>query len=520
MSEGQVRLARAGDGSRPAATSHRIRDSVPLVVGGLLAIASSLAIVIEMPHASAADAVLVLVGLAGVLAVVALMASSRYEITMMVVALYLLLLDGPVKLGLPTGQIGHAAPDILILAVCIGAVLRLVARDEPVKLPPLSGWVLAFAATVALEAFNLKTAGILKVVGGFRQQMQFIPFFFFGYLLIRSKKRLRQLFIIVGVCALANAAVATYQTGVSPATLAAWGPGYRALFEPQSLGHSAGHARVYDSEGEARARPVGLGSDSGFSGGLGLLGLTFSLALFAAWRSKLRWVGAALALASLVGIVTGLGRLQVVAGVIGVGVFVGLASLGGSGIRRPLAAVLTVFALAIPCGVLFVSVVRSGTFSRYSSFESTSAGELATHKAGAYTRIPSLIARAPFGIGLGTVGAVGGFGGSSGEVASSETQYNFVVDETGTPGLVVWVALSLFIAVFVAVNMRQVRDADLSILLAGAFAPFIVLIITGFSGPFMTSTAHGPYFWFAVGMAAYWFGTRAPDSDLSIAAAA
>ena len=103
--------------------------------------------------------------------------------------------------------------------------MRLLARRERVKLPPLSGWVLAFVAIVVLEAFNPKTQGLLHALGGFRQELQWVPFFFFGYVLIRSKKRLRQLFIILGVIGLANGVVAAYQTSLSPAQLASWGPG-------------------------------------------------------------------------------------------------------------------------------------------------------------------------------------------------------------------------------------------------------------------------------------------------------
>ena len=38
-----------------------------------------------------------------------------------------------------------------------------------------------------VEAFNPSTHGILKILGGFRQQLEWIPFFFFGYVVMRSK---------------------------------------------------------------------------------------------------------------------------------------------------------------------------------------------------------------------------------------------------------------------------------------------------------------------------------------------
>ncbi len=41
------------------------------------------------------------------------------------------------------------------------------------------------------------------------------PFFFFGYVVMRSKKRFAGLFLILGVLALANGVVSTYQSRLS-----------------------------------------------------------------------------------------------------------------------------------------------------------------------------------------------------------------------------------------------------------------------------------------------------------------
>ena len=92
-----------------------------------------------------------------------------------------------------------------------------------------------------------------------------------------------------------------------------------------------------------------------------------------------------------------------------------------------------------------------------------------------------------------------------GHSVSSETQYNFIVNELGAPGLIVWVALSAYMLAFIALGMRRVRDGTLAIMLAATFAPFIAIFIEGFSGPTSASAAAGPYFWFVIGVAAYWF---------------
>jgi hypothetical protein len=525
MNARQPRLSGAIGAMHPAVLQRRVHDLLLIGLAGLIPAAIALGIIVKIPDASLANMALVLAAIIAVLGVAALVASSRLEVTVTLLSLYLLLVYGPVKLGLGGGELAHGADDVLILAICIGAVMRLMVRREPVRLPPLFGWVLAFVATVALEAFIPKTGGILKVLGGFRQELHWVPFFFFGYVLIRSKKRIRQAFLIAGVCALANGVVATYQTGLSPAQLATWGPGYRALFQPTSIGQKGQQGRVYAAEGGTHPRPLGLGSDQGFSGGVGLIALPFCLALLATWRSRRRWVAALFALGAIAGVATGAGRLQVVGAVLSVIAFLLLASVGGRRVKQPLGALLTVLALAMPLGVVFVSVVREGAFSRYGTFENTPVTKIALHKSPGWKKIPSFLARTPFGIGLGTTGPVGHFGGKSigqgeGGGASAETQYNFLAAELGAPGLVVWVALSVYIVVLVVRRLRAVRDGELAILLAAAFAPFVALIFMGFSGPSLTSAVLGPYFWFAIGMAAYWFAGRARDARSTIAAGA
>lgn len=496
----------------PAVLQRRLHDLLLTGLTGLIPAVIALGIIVAMPDASAKNVVLVLAAIVAGVGIAAFVASSRLEITVTLLAVYLLMLYGPVKLGLGGGTLAHGADDVLVLAISLGAVMRLMVRREPVKLPPLSGWVFAFVATVALEAFNPKTGGLLKVLGGFRQQLHWVPFFFFGYLLIRSKKRLRQAFLILGVCALANGIVAAVQTGLSPAQIASWGPGYRELFQPTSVGQKGAGARVFDVEGEAHPRPVGLGSDSGFSGGVGLVALPCCLALLATWRSRRRWVAAVLALGALAGAASGAGRLQVVGAVLSVSAFLLLASLGGRGVKRPLGALLVVLALAVPIGAVFVSVVRSGAFGRYGTFEK-GVSNIVTYKSGGWTQIPQFVASTPFGIGLGTTGPVGGFGGKSagqGAGVSAETQYNFLADELGGPGLLAWLAITAYIVVLVLRRLPAVRDPDLAILLAGAFAPFVALFFIGFAGPTLTSTALGPLFWFSMGIAAYWLTGRVP----------
>jgi hypothetical protein len=504
MSTADVRPSAWGGAAHPAVLDRRIRELLLIALTGLVPTLLALAITVELGPTSV---VLIVAAIVAILGVVALMASGRLEVTVGVVAFYLLLLDGPVKLLLGEREETSALPNVLILAVCAGALMRMVVRKQRVTMPPLSSWVLGFVAIVAVEAFNPHTEGVLKVLAGFREQLEWMPFFFFGYVLMRSKKRFRQLFLILGVAALANGVVSAYQTRLSPAQLAGWGPGYHKLIYPEK-----GTARIYTSEGEARVRPPGLGSDEGFGAGVGQVALPFVLALLATWRRRRRWLAVLLCLGALLAIITGLGRSQVIGGGISVIAFAAFATLAGRRVsRRALGAMLTVGVLAIPSVVALTVVLRHGTFSRYESIAGTKVVEAPGYKEGARSLLPNELSANPFGVGLGTSGTTSGVGGKSSYVQqqyraiSDETEYNVLANEVGIPGVVMWFALSVYVIGLAALGMRRVRDDGLALYLAGALAPFVAVFVGGFSGALNSSAVAGPYFWFAIGIVAYWF---------------
>ncbi len=518
MSAAEALLHDPAGGPRARVRARRLRDPLRSALGGLIALAIALGVSVAVPHP---NLLLTFALLLGALAVFALAAVSRLEVTVTVLAVYLGVLDGPVKL-LSASQAASSVRDILIAAVSLGALVRLLRRGERLRLPPLSGWVLAFVALVAIEAFNPRTHGLVKIAGGFRQNLEWVPFFFFGYALMRSKERLRKLFVLLGVIALLNGAVSAYQTKLTPGQLASWGPGYAQLYEDNSVSETGLTARRYLSEGVALVRPPGLGADSGFAGGVGVIALPGTLALLATGTGRRRWLAILLSLGALVGIATGLGRLQVVGAAIAVVGFLLLSLSAGERVARPLAALLAVAAFALPLGALLVSLEGAHVFSRYESIEPNSVVQTSTsYKKKSLELIPRYIASDPLGFGLATAGSASTFGGKATEAleghgVSSETQYNYVEDELGAAGLILWVALALQVIVLVLRRLPRVADVEVRIDLAAVFAVFVAFALMGLEGSFMSSAAGGPFFWFAVGIAAYWLAgpgrTRARGS--------
>ena len=120
------------------------------------------------------------------------------------------------------------------------------------------------------------------------------------------------------------------------------------------------------------------------------------------------------------------------------------------------------------------------------------------------------IANDPLGFGLGTSGAASSFGGHTtvtleGHGFSSETEYNFVMNEVGLPGLVLWVSFTGLLLWLGTTRLRLIEDVETRVDLGAICAVIVGLTITGFAGAFSAGQGAGPYFWFAAGVLAYWF---------------
>jgi len=451
------------------------------------------------------------------LALVAFAASTRYEVTLTILVLYFGLLDGVIKLE-TANQLVSSLRDLMIMALCAGVLARVVIRREKIELPPLSGWVIAFVVLVLVEAANPNTFGILKAVGGFRQHLEWIPFFFVGYYLMRSKHRFRNLFLLLGVIALANGVVSTIQTQLTPEQLASWGPGY----EERISGSGDVSGRVYtDNEGTERVRPPALGSDLGFGGFLGVLALPGLLALLGARGMRRQpWV-VLLCLGALLAIATSLQREAVLGAVIAAIALVTLSASAGRRATNVLAGLLVIATLGFVLASALAPHAGEGVFSRYESITPDKAANTSVeYRQATLAQIPAVVEKYPLGAGLAVAGAGRSFGGTNppiidGHTASAESQYNYVTLELGLPGLILWVALSVTLIALAVTGLRRIGDLELRLFLAGVFATVIAFTIMGFVGPTMSNLPFGPYFWFALGVAAYWFKTNPAQGRLA-----
>jgi hypothetical protein len=199
--------------------------------------------------------------------------------------------------------------------------------------------------------------------------------------------------------------------------------------------------------------------------------------------------------------------------------------VAGRRVSRPIGALLAVIAFAVPLGIVFVSATGSGIFSRYETLAQTNpTTNCKDCKRGVIKHIPHQISVAPFGIGLGSVAAAGAFGGQANpeevQKLSGETQYSFLTDELGAPGLILWTAFVLTLIGLSVFRLRRIEDPEMRLWLAGMSAPIAAMAVMGTSGLVSASGTFGPFLWFAAGTCAYWFagpGLSRPAPERAIA---
>jgi hypothetical protein len=435
-----------------------------------------------------------------------LLLSANYAVTLGVLLLYLGLVDGVLKLKLntPAAALGR---DVLLYSIVFGACLRLLSTPRPLRLPPLTGYVAAFTVIALVQLLNPDTQTLQHGVAALRPHLEFVPLFFLGYAAMRDKRRLRGYLLLVCLVAAANGVVGLAQLDMTPEQLSRWGPGYAERVN----GTGPVSARTFDDRGTARVRPLALGSDSGFGGVVGVLAIPALLALLGAVPR--RWailVGGPLGVGIVLAVVTSQSRSAVVAAVVALLAFFGLAAAS-----RQRATVLLGVTVAVALTVGTISVLTAGGTEsqfRYSTIAPKRVvGTTLDYRGGVFAAIPEYATSFPLGKGLGRVGPAAGFGVTfdKAHALNGESQFTFLLVELGVAGLLIFGALQLRLLVL-APRLRRIEDREARLLLAGCAAPLFALAASWIAGPISATSPSAPYLWFTAGILAFWLLSRDP----------
>jgi hypothetical protein len=482
------------------------RQRAPLRAAGALALVAvlslaSIAVAAKLPSFSTPLASLAVAVAIGSTAWMFL--SERYEWSLALLMLYLGLADGFLKLG--TGvQAATLVRDLLLYALVAGALTRLAVRGERVTLPPLGGWVIAWVLVVLVQIANPHNGSLLHSFASVRPHAEFVPLFFLGYLVVRSKARIRNFLLLLVLVAALNGVVGLVQQNLTPDQLASWGPGYSKALK----GESSVSTRTFaDENGTERNRPFGLGGDIGFGGTLGFIAVPAALALLGLrLRPLTRLVVAAGAIGVVLAVATSAARTNVIAAFVAALAFAGLTVTSRAGARAVAGVAVGVLVAYAAIGFL-TSDSESGSFSRYESI-SNPAKALSTaydYRSGVIAEVPNYATEMPFGAGLGSKGPAGSFGGGGGgQGLNSESEPTYLLIEAGVPGLLVMLGFNLTLLGLCVTRIRRVEDRETRVLLTAVAAPLFAIFATWFTGITTATSPSSPYLWFAAGVLSYW----------------
>jgi hypothetical protein len=475
-------------------------------VAGLLVAGASAAFTLYLARAVTLKDAAVVIVVAGTLW---FGATRHTRLALAMFMLYLGLLDGYLKLATGSNYV-TLVRDVLLYALVIGLLVRAVVEGRLLRLPPLSMWVIAFVILVLIQIPNPNGGTLLHSLAGVRQHLEFVPLFFLAYAYVRTVKALRVFVILLAVIAAANGIVGLVQYNESPQQFAKWGPGYaqRVLGE----GNFSGSGRSFGLTGTNGSRPFGLGSDAGDGGLFGALALAGILALAALYpRREYRLFAVLMAAGAAIAVITSQGRGVLIASVIILIAFGVLTVTARNRITSLIGLVLAAAVVALVVQAVLGSAGSAGV--RYQSLSPSSLIATTGQARGrSLAAIPHNLVTYPFGAGLGTGGpASGSTSGASALTTNgnvdTETEFSFLIVETGIPGMVAMVGFTITLLVLGVRRCRKEPDREARVLLAALLAPLAGLFVLFFTSTVTPSVPAGPFIWAVGGVFSYWFVT-------------
>jgi len=430
----------------------------------------------------------------------------RVDHTLVAMALYLGLLDGYLKLRTGSSTI-TLARDALVIAIAAGALLRSAQPGLRLSLPPLGGFVLAFAAVVFIELANPSARGLIAGLAGVRQHLEFVPLFFLGYAFVRTESQIRTALLVLVFCAAVGGVVSYIQSTLTPADLATWGAGYREAI----LGTGGISGRVAFEDANAVVRPFGLGSDVGAGASAAAVALPGLVALLMVAEGRMRWAIAPMSIGVGLAVATSGSRAAIITVIVSLLAFGLIAAASKNGLRA-------VAGVAVGVALIYFAFVQLGpennTAKRAQTITPDKVLSTFTEERGSSVKeFPRLAAEHPLGVGLGTVGPASSVNrAATSEGFNSETEWNFLVVEVGIAGVVVYLAFLLRLMWLALARIRRVPTPALRLYLAALAAPIFAMLVAGFSGPTSPAVPYAPFLWLVSGVLAYWLITAHRDS--------
>lgn len=428
---------------------------------------------------------------------------------LLVLGVYLATLDGPIRLfsGLSATSAGR---DILAYALATNVFLRRRSGQERRAHPPYLTVIVAIVALCCAQLLNPYNNSVAYSLVALRPHLEWLPMFYLGYVLLRDLTSLRAASIVLSLVSVANGVVGLVQFLLTPAQLAAWGPGYDSLVF--GGGVRAGRT-FFDSGGVEHVRPFALGPDTGFGGYIGALALPATLALLFQPKGRYdRAIGAVGLAGSLLAVGTSQSRSALIAAILAVVIYMVLAARA----RLFLPGVGALGFLTVGAAVLTLGLQGKENDPKLSRYRTVLPDRVLSttieYRAFNLADFDSYLKRFPAGAGIGSssppaASLLPGGGPALAGRLDTESELTFLLVELGIPGLLLFAGFTLALIARAVAGLPQPGDPDAVIYLSAVVASISVIAALWIASPVTARTPTAPMFWLCAGAIGWWMAT-------------
>ena len=425
-------------------------------------------------------------------------------------------LDGTIRGMLHSDPVSIVARDIVLGVVVVGwGTQRLQTRyQDAIRVPPGTLLVALFILICLLQMLNPNAAGLLQSIGGLKLHLSAIPLLFLGYDVIRRPAQVRSLFLFLTLMTLIMGVTSYAQYAHGPSWTWAHFPGSHEV-----IGSNLAPGRLEAFQKmTVTFKPPGTttaGGSSGFYAGI-LFPLAFVLPLLSGrlhFSRKVNAILAAILLAFIVIIFINAVRAALVIAFCGL-LLLGLL-IGGKQRARILAAIAFCLVLGSIGFIVSQSVSQGGVTDRFATTFADPVNALHKDRRTFFDDAASIVAHAPFGVGLGRVGgSAGRLGGgdshtSLGFSVFSEAYLGSIMYETGIPGGLLISAIALMFTARSFASLGRLTDPDSKFLAAAIAAVFVVIFANFFVTPILLGPPGSVLFWLLGGVSLRVFAPKA-----------
>jgi hypothetical protein len=393
--------------------------------------------------------------------------TERISTAFLILILYLGVAEGYLKL-MSSGSlfyVAYATRSILTVAIIINLLVKAYNRklnDIGYRLswPPFSLLIAFYLVWCIISIFHPEGINLINSVAGVRPHIEFVPFYFIGFIVCQKEPQwFIKLLIVLVLIGVLNSVAAIHQYKVGPDHLPqVWGAGYEKLvhgihdsqYEMQTVRDQTTYSSriYYDNNYNPQLRPPGLGSDHTFPAMVAQISIFAILVLlFYYLKTRNYWLLGFLMMSDFLlfaGIIVSASRSYLLLTIVGLSVgllFYTREILSGQKLKI---IVLIIIAATVLGGNYAIKSYLSE--SVYDRFQNISTPEklytrLEEEKFSNWDFTRKYIFESPLGRGLGKVGPGAAFFARPDDILSfgnGETEVNYFLSELGVVGLLLF----------------------------------------------------------------------------------